>query len=145
MSFDVRETCIRGRIAAEQASAKAHDGEYRRALKDWESFVKTTTQRIIEIDSTVPELPIKDVSYRIYRDLRFTEDPTPYKVRRPTIRGGEVYYEQQLTSLSSARLSLISLPPGPAQAATATTQATTSAASPARRPSEAACGTLIIC
>ncbi|EQL04045.1 hypothetical protein OCS_00244 [Ophiocordyceps sinensis CO18] len=58
---------------------KSHDGEYRRALKDWESFVKTTTQRIIEIDSTVPELPVKDVSYRIYRDLRFTEDPTPYK------------------------------------------------------------------
>ncbi|KAM4063015.1 hypothetical protein HRG_010422 [Hirsutella rhossiliensis] len=58
---------------------KSHDGEYRRALKDWQSFVETTTQRIIEIDETVPELPIKDVIFRIHRDIRFSKDPTPYK------------------------------------------------------------------
>ncbi|KAL7932727.1 hypothetical protein V8C35DRAFT_71404 [Trichoderma chlorosporum] len=58
---------------------KAHDGEYRRALKDWQSFVETTTQTLIEVDETIPELPAKDVIFRIHRDIRFSKDPTPYK------------------------------------------------------------------
>ncbi|RDA88041.1 hypothetical protein CP532_5308 [Ophiocordyceps camponoti-leonardi (nom. inval.)] len=60
---------------------KAHDGEYRRALKDWQSFVEEASQRIIQIDETVPELPAKDVIFRIHRDIRFSKDPTPYKAR----------------------------------------------------------------
>ncbi len=40
------------------------------------------TQKIIELDETIPELPFKDVNFRIYRDIRFSNDPTPYKVRR---------------------------------------------------------------
>jgi hypothetical protein len=59
----------------------AHDGEYRRALKDWQSFVEVTTLSIIDVDETIPELPVKDVIFRIYRDIRFSKDPTPYKVR----------------------------------------------------------------
>ncbi|KAI1631450.1 hypothetical protein F4809DRAFT_166433 [Biscogniauxia mediterranea] len=58
---------------------KMHDPEYRRSLKDWESFVETLTERIIDADETIPELPLKDVVFRIYRDIRFTKDPTPYK------------------------------------------------------------------
>lgn len=58
-----------------------HDPEYRRSLKDWESFVETITQEIIVADETIPELPIKDVVFRIYRDIRFSKDLTPYKVR----------------------------------------------------------------
>ncbi|KAI2633065.1 hypothetical protein GGS26DRAFT_555158 [Hypomontagnella submonticulosa] len=58
---------------------KAHDKEYRRSLKDWESFVTTLTEKIVEADETIPELPIKDVVFRIYRDIRFSKDPTPYK------------------------------------------------------------------
>ncbi|KAL6866678.1 hypothetical protein J3F83DRAFT_119114 [Trichoderma novae-zelandiae] len=58
---------------------KSHDGEYRRALKDWQSFVETTTQTLIEVDDTTPELPAKDVIFRIHRDIRFSKDPTPYK------------------------------------------------------------------
>lgn len=58
---------------------KTNDGEYRRSLKDWESFVETLTFKIIEADFTIPELPIKDVVFRIYRDIRFSKDPTPYK------------------------------------------------------------------
>lgn len=30
-------------------------------------------------DETVPELPPKDLVFRIYRDIRFSPDPTPYK------------------------------------------------------------------
>lgn len=58
----------------------AHDHEYRRALKDWESYVTTLTDKIMAADPTIPELPFKDVNFRIYRDIRFSNDPTPYKV-----------------------------------------------------------------
>ncbi|TWU73086.1 hypothetical protein ED733_004123 [Metarhizium rileyi] len=58
---------------------KSHDDEYRRALKDWQSFVETITQKIIEVDETIPELPVKDVIFRIYRDVRFSKIKTPYK------------------------------------------------------------------
>ncbi|KAJ4150211.1 hypothetical protein LMH87_010970 [Akanthomyces muscarius] len=58
---------------------KSHDGEYRRAFKDWQTFVDATTQTVASFDATVPELPSKDVVFRIYRDTRFSKDPTPYK------------------------------------------------------------------
>jgi uncharacterized protein (DUF2461 family) len=32
------------------------------------------------VDETIPELPTKDVIFRIHRDIRFSKDPTPYKV-----------------------------------------------------------------
>lgn len=59
----------------------ANDKEFRRALSDWETYVTALTERIIEVDPTVPELPFKDVNFRIYRDIRFSKDPTPYKVQ----------------------------------------------------------------
>ncbi|KAG5947330.1 hypothetical protein E4U53_006428 [Claviceps sorghi] len=62
-----------------RAWLKSHDGEYRRALKDWESFVETATQTVIDVDETVPELPFKDIFFRIYRDIRFSKIKTPYK------------------------------------------------------------------
>jgi hypothetical protein len=37
--------------------------------KDWESFVETLTEKIVEADETIPELPLKDVIFRIYRDM----------------------------------------------------------------------------
>ena len=59
----------------------ANDKEFRRSLTDWNSYVETLTQKIIEVDDTIPELPVKDIIFRIYRDIRFSKDPTPYKVR----------------------------------------------------------------
>ena len=58
---------------------KAHDPDYRQAWKDFESFVETLTEKITEIDETIPELPPKDLVFRVYRDIRFSSDPTPYK------------------------------------------------------------------
>ncbi|PYH45383.1 DUF2461 domain-containing protein [Aspergillus saccharolyticus JOP 1030-1] len=58
---------------------KAHDADYRAAKKDWESFVETLTERIIDQDGTIPELPVKDLVFRIHRDIRFSKNPTPYK------------------------------------------------------------------
>ncbi|EME49195.1 hypothetical protein DOTSEDRAFT_49502 [Dothistroma septosporum NZE10] len=58
---------------------KMHDAEFRRAEKDWHGFVESTTEKLMEIDETIPELPLKDIIFRIYRDIRFSKDPTPYK------------------------------------------------------------------
>lgn len=38
-----------------------HDALYRQAEKDWHSFVEKLTEKLTEIDDTVPELPVKDV------------------------------------------------------------------------------------
>ncbi|ROV89369.1 hypothetical protein VPNG_10129 [Cytospora leucostoma] len=58
---------------------KSVDPEFRRSLKDWTTYVEAFTQKIIAADPTIPELPLKDVNFRIYRDIRFSKDPTPYK------------------------------------------------------------------
>ncbi|KAK4230189.1 hypothetical protein QBC38DRAFT_470270 [Podospora fimiseda] len=59
---------------------KANDKEYRRALTDWETFTLHLSPLISQIDPTIPEeLPFKDLNFRIYRDIRFSKDPTPYK------------------------------------------------------------------
>ncbi|KAK2599697.1 hypothetical protein N8I77_011429 [Diaporthe amygdali] len=58
---------------------KSNDPEYRRSLQDWNSYVETLMQKLIVLDPTIPELPLKDVVFRVYRDIRFSNDPTPYK------------------------------------------------------------------
>ena len=62
---------------------KLHDPDYRTSWKDWESFVESLTEKLMEKDETIPELPPKDLVFRIYRDVRFSSDPTPYKVSNP--------------------------------------------------------------
>lgn len=57
----------------------AHDPEFRRALKDFESYITALYPLLISSDPTIPELPLKDIIFRIYRDTRFSKDPTPYK------------------------------------------------------------------
>ncbi|CAI7605513.1 unnamed protein product [Penicillium crustosum] len=58
---------------------KAHDPDYRAAKKDFETFVDSLTPKIAEVDATVPELPVKDLIFRIHRDVRFSKNPLPYK------------------------------------------------------------------
>jgi hypothetical protein len=40
---------------------KMHDPDYRTSWKDWESFVEALTEKIAELDETIPELPPKDL------------------------------------------------------------------------------------
>ncbi|KAL9626117.1 MAG: hypothetical protein Q9204_007567 [Flavoplaca sp. TL-2023a] len=58
---------------------KMHDADYRQSKKDFDAFVEKMTDKMTEIDETIPELPPKDLTFRIYRDIRFSSDPTPYK------------------------------------------------------------------
>lgn len=45
--------------------SSAHDADYRNSKKDWDSFVESLTQKIIEKDDTIPELPVKDLVSRV--------------------------------------------------------------------------------
>ncbi|KAJ8097560.1 hypothetical protein POJ06DRAFT_34473 [Lipomyces tetrasporus] len=56
-----------------------HEAEYRAAKKDFDDFIETLSERMTQIDETIPQLPLKDILFRIYRDIRFTNDKTPYK------------------------------------------------------------------
>ncbi|OAG05110.1 uncharacterized protein CC84DRAFT_1165439 [Paraphaeosphaeria sporulosa] len=58
---------------------KAHDADYRTSLQDFTTFLESLSEKVIEADETIPELPVKDIIFRIYRDVRFSKDQTPYK------------------------------------------------------------------
>lgn len=38
-----------------------NDAEFRQAERDWYSLVEKITEKLMEIDETIPELPVKDV------------------------------------------------------------------------------------
>ncbi|CAN9403192.1 unnamed protein product [Alternaria alternata] len=48
---------------------KLHDPDFRVSFQDFITFAEKVSDKIIEADETIPELPVKDVIYRIYRDL----------------------------------------------------------------------------
>ncbi|CAN9440127.1 unnamed protein product [Alternaria alternata] len=48
---------------------KLHDPDFRVSFQDFTTFAEKVSDKIIEADETIPELPVKDVIYRIYRDL----------------------------------------------------------------------------
>ena len=51
---------------------KMHDPDYRQSWNDWSTFVESLTEKITEVDETIPDLPPKDLVFRIYRDVRFS-------------------------------------------------------------------------
>lgn len=57
-----------------------HDAVYRYVWKNFGEFTEAVLNDIMDkVDDTVPWLPTKDLVYRIYRDVRFSNDKTPYK------------------------------------------------------------------
>ena len=38
-----------------------HDPDYRAALQDFTTFTEKVSEKIIEVDELIPELPVKDV------------------------------------------------------------------------------------
>ncbi|KAH9875014.1 hypothetical protein J1614_004502 [Plenodomus biglobosus] len=53
---------------------KLHDPDFRAAFRDFSTFIEKVSEKIIEADETIPELPVKDVA-----NVRFSKDQTPYK------------------------------------------------------------------
>ncbi|KIO21870.1 hypothetical protein M407DRAFT_28581 [Tulasnella calospora MUT 4182] len=59
---------------------KLHEPVYRLAEKEWVDFVDKLVEKVsTDVDEEIPPLPAKDVIHRIYRDIRFSNDKTPYK------------------------------------------------------------------
>lgn len=57
-----------------------HDAVYRYCWANFGDFASAVLDDIMtHVDPTVPWLPTKDLVYRIYRDVRFSNDKTPYK------------------------------------------------------------------
>ena len=57
----------------------AHKGEYLAILAKIEDFASAVITGIGEFDKSVRGLTVKDCTYRIYRDIRFSPDKRPYK------------------------------------------------------------------
>ncbi|PWN23146.1 hypothetical protein BCV69DRAFT_280761 [Microstroma glucosiphilum] len=58
----------------------AHEKVWKWVKEDWDSFVSNFLETLMDdVDETVPFLPAKDMVYRIHRDIRFSNDKTPYK------------------------------------------------------------------
>lgn len=52
---------------------------YQKSKKDFESFVNKLIPEIQKIDKEVGPIEAKDCVFRIFRDVRFSPDKTPYK------------------------------------------------------------------
>jgi uncharacterized protein (TIGR02453 family) len=57
----------------------AHKTEYKVLEEEFHVFVEQLILGIASFDPTVKNLSVKDCTYRIYRDTRFSKDKTPYK------------------------------------------------------------------
>lgn len=57
-----------------------HRDEYERARAEFEKLVAVVIERISVFDESIRGVQVKDCTYRIYRDTRFSSDKTPYKI-----------------------------------------------------------------
>ncbi len=58
---------------------EAHKADYRAAEARFNAFVEQLIPGIAAFDPSVAGVTLKDCTYRIYRDTRFSPDKTPYK------------------------------------------------------------------
>ncbi|MDO4958216.1 MAG: DUF2461 domain-containing protein [Prevotellaceae bacterium] len=57
----------------------ANKDRYQKVLASWHAFCEELIAEIGKYDQDIAKLTIKDCTYRIYRDTRFSKDKTPYK------------------------------------------------------------------
>ena len=57
----------------------SHKEMYKRALSCFEEFTAKLIDGIAAFDPSVRGLTVRDCTWRIYRDTRFSPDKTPYK------------------------------------------------------------------
>ncbi len=58
---------------------ESHKPEYKRIQNIFNNFVEKLIEGISEFDQSVKGQSVKSCTYRIYRDVRFTIDKSPYK------------------------------------------------------------------
>lgn len=59
---------------------EANKGEYLKAKEEFESFVTNLLKETTKFDSGLMGLDPKKLTFRIYRDVRFSKDKSPYKI-----------------------------------------------------------------
>ncbi|ORX52314.1 hypothetical protein DM01DRAFT_1336697, partial [Hesseltinella vesiculosa] len=59
----------------------AHQDMWKAAKQDFMDFVDTFAKELHSVDSSTHIEPSKNAMYRLHRDLRFTNDRSPYKTR----------------------------------------------------------------
>lgn len=57
----------------------AHKEQYEAAKQDWEVFVGQLLEALTPVEPALAGQKAKDCIFRIYRDVRFAKDKTPYK------------------------------------------------------------------
>lgn len=57
----------------------ANKARYQEALSRWNTFCEELIHEIGQYDTDIAPLTLRDCTYRIYRDTRFSHDKTPYK------------------------------------------------------------------
>ncbi len=58
---------------------EAHRTEYTAALEEFNDLTQQLIEAMPSIDPSLKGLTLRDCTYRIYRDTRFSHDKTPYK------------------------------------------------------------------
>ncbi len=58
---------------------EVHKEDYTAARKDFEEFVAQLMKAMLPIEPRLEEQQAKDLLFRIFRDVRFSKDKTPYK------------------------------------------------------------------
>lgn len=62
-----------------------HKDDYTRSRKDYESFVMSVMETLMRYDPELPQLEPNDVCFRLHRDIRFSNDKTPYKTHYASV------------------------------------------------------------
>lgn len=57
-----------------------HRNNYLAAKKDYENFVASLLKKMADSHPDIKDLQVKDCTFRINRDIRFSKDKTPYKI-----------------------------------------------------------------
>ena len=56
-----------------------HKAEYHACKADFEQGITAAITRYAAFDDEIAHLQVKDCTYRFYRDIRFSNDKSPYK------------------------------------------------------------------
>jgi uncharacterized protein (TIGR02453 family) len=70
-----------------------HRDEYQAAKEDFEAFTDELIVRMVPLEPVLANIKAKDCSFRIFRDVRFSKDKTPYKAHFGAFisKGGRKY------------------------------------------------------
>lgn len=89
----------------DRAWFKEHKAEYDVLRKAWEADIERLIMLVSEYDEGSRGLNIKNSVYRIYRDIRFRKDKSPYKNYFSAVigKGGRHTYNPQNESCAASK------------------------------------------